>query len=226
MKWVVFFLIVVNFALLGFYQASSYMAEHQEVVAPPPPVPYTGSIKLLSEQELAALTKKTAEPLPAASPVASCYEWGSFNPADSARALSALRKLELQKPEIQISAKVVPKLESTRYWVYIPAQKTMEAAQAKNEEIKALGVSDTLILQDAQWHNAISLGMFKDEALANRFIDKLHAMGVKNAVKAKRGQGKNETSYVIRHVMPEQLVKLNELKPHFSTGELKQIDCN
>jgi cell division protein FtsN len=225
MKLLVIFLLVVNFGLLGFFLASDYMLAHQDAVIAPPPPPYTGAIKLLSDADVAALPKKAPEPTPAptvsATPTESCYEWGSFNTADSARALSALKKLDLQ-----INAKAVPKQESTRYWVYIPAQKTMQEAQTKNEEIKALGVDDTVILQDAQWHNAISLGMFKDEALANKFIDKLHAMGIKNAVKAKRGFGNNQTSYTIHNVQPEQLEKLTALKPHFSTGELKQVDCN
>ncbi len=228
MKLLVIFLLIVNFGLLSFFLASDYMLAHQDAVVVPPPPPYTGAIKLLSDADVASLPKKAAEPAPAVSvaPTESCYEWGSFNTADSARALSALKKLKLQMPGLQISAKAVSKQESTRYWVYIPAQKTMEDAQAKNDEIKALGVQDTLILQDSQWHNAISLGMFKDEVLANKFIDKLHAMGIKNAVKAKRGFGSNQTSYTMHHVQPEQLTKLTALKPHFSTGELKQVDCN
>ncbi len=228
MKWLVILLLVANFGLLGFFLASDYMLAHQDAIVTPPPPPYTGAIKLLSDADVAALPKRAPEPAPvvAVTPTESCYEWGSFNTADSARALSALKKLNLQKPDMQITAKAVPKQESTRYWVYIPAQKTMEEAQTKNDEIKALGVNDTLILQDAQWHNAISLGMFKDEALANKFIDKLHAMGIKNAIKAKRGFGNNQTSYTIHNVQPEQLVKLTALKPHFSTGELKQVDCN
>ena len=226
MKWLAMILLAVNFGLLGFFIASNYMLEHQDaVVVPPPPPPYNGPIKILSEQELAAMPKKAAgavsEPI---KPAESCVEWGSFNQTDSARALAALQKLNLQKTDI--TAKPVAKLESTRYWVYIPPRKSLADAQAKNDEIKALGVEDSLILQDAQWKNAISLGIFKDETLANKFIDKLHGMGVNNAVKLKRGQGKNETSYIIRHVQPEQLLKLTALKPHFSVGEIKQVDCN
>jgi len=223
MKWLVLILLIANFGLLGFFLASDYMLAHQDAVVTPPPPPYTGAIKLLSEADVAALPKKAPAPAPAVSvtPTESCYEWGSFNPADSVRALTELKKLDLQ-----ITDQPVTKMESARYWVYIPPLNSLEDAQAKNEEIKALGVEDTLILQDTQWKNAISLGIFKNEALANKYIDKLHGMGVDNAVKQKHGQGKTETSYIIRHVQPEQLVKLTALKPHFSAGELKQVDCN
>lgn len=222
MKWVVFALLVLNFALLGFYLASSYMAEPQEAVVATRP-PYNGPIRLLSAQDLAALPKKTPDPAAAAPEirnVESCFEWGSFNTADAARALAALRKLDLK-----VTAKKIPRQESTRYWVYIPPLKTLEEAQAKNEEIKALGVEDTMILQDAQWRNAISLGLFKEESLASKFVDKLHGMGIANATKVTRGQGNNQTSYLIRHASPQQAIKLAELKPNFSAGELKQIDC-
>jgi cell division septation protein DedD len=224
MKLLVILLLIVNFGLLSFYVASGYVADHQDVVAAPPPPPYNGPIKLLTPADVDALPKKAPEPaapVVSVKPVESCYEWGSFNTADSARARAALKKLNLQS-----TPKAVPKQESTRYWVYIPAQKTMEAAQTKNEEIKALGVNDTLILQDAQWHNAISLGLFKDETLADKFIAKLHGMGVNNAVKSKRGFGNNQTSYAFHNIQPEQLTKLTALKPHFSTGELKQISCD
>ncbi|HEY7986260.1 MAG TPA: SPOR domain-containing protein [Methylophilaceae bacterium] len=227
MKWLVIALLTVNFGLLSFYVASNYVADHQDAVVAPPPPPYNGPIKLLTPADVDALPKKATTPPPAPAPVVSvkptesCYEWGSFNTADSARARAALKKLSLQT-----TAKAVPKQESTRYWVYIPAQKSIQDAQAKNDEIKAMGVNDTVILQDAQWHNAISLGMFKDETLANKFIDKLHAMGITNAVKTKRGFGNNQTSYTIHNIQPEQLVKLTALKPHFSTGELKQVSCD
>jgi hypothetical protein len=224
MKWVVFALLVLNFALLGFYLASSYMAEPQEAsVAPPASPPYNGPIRLLSAQDLAALPKKTPDPAasaPVMRDIESCYEWGSFKPTDAARALAALKRLNLQA-----TAQQLPKLASGRYWVYIPPLDSPAETQAKRKELRSLGVEETLIVQDVQLRNGISLGLFKEEALADKLIYKLHNLGVENVIKTKRGQGINETNYIIRHISPQQTLKLAELKPHFSASELNQIDC-
>ncbi len=224
MKWVIWGLLFVNFSLLGFFQASGFIKQQEPDTGTEAVKPVENAIKVLSNEELTAMPKRAPEP-PVVAPsvsVLTCYEWGSFAAADAVRAQTALKKLGLSAIT-QSQEKSSP--EKTRYWVYIPAQKTLSLAQAKLDELKTLGVAEALIIQDPKWRNAISLGMFKDEKLANDFLEKLRGMGVKSAVKAKRRQGSKETNLIINDVSPEQAQKLTELKPHFSRGELSTIDC-
>ena len=225
MKWVIWALVIINCAFLGFFQVSRIVKEQAEdtetSVEAPTKTANDNPIKILSDAEVAVLPKRDPEPSPVVA-APTCFEWGSFAAADASRAQAALKKLGLSatsKPVEKASA------EKTRYWVYIPPLKTMELAQAKNDELKGLGVEETLIIQEPKLRFAISLGLFKDEKLANEFIAKLRDMGVKGAVKAKRGQSAKEVSLMINNVSSEQAQKLNELKPHFSHGELSAADC-
>jgi hypothetical protein len=218
MKWLVWILLILNFTLLGFFIASSYFAD-----PPPDPLavaPYNGPIKILTPEELATMPKKTPEPAAPAPVVVSCYEWSGIPPGDASRVKLALKKLGLEA-----TAKSQSQDGKTRYWVYLPAQKSMAQAEAKVAELQGMGISDSLIIQDPKWRYAISLGIFKDEALANAFLQKLKGLGVKNAAKIKRDHGNTQTNYSIRNVSPEDAEKLNALKPHFSGSELNAVDC-
>jgi len=222
MKWVIWGLLFVNFALFGFFQASGFIKQEADTGTETITKPIENSIKILSDEQLAAMPRRAPEPVTPSIPVVACYEWGSFSATDANRAQVALKKLGLtviKKPVDKASS------EKTRFWVYIPPQKTMELATAKNEELKGLGIEESLIIQDPKMRFAISLGLFKDEKLANEFLEKLRGMGVKSAVKAKRGQGTKEVNLTINNVSPEQVQQMAELKPQFSHGELSTIDC-
>lgn len=229
MKWLVWILLILNFTLLGFFIASSYVADP----APEPvaAVPDNSPIKVLSPEELAAMPKKVPPPptpAPAPAPVAApvevvqtvCYEWGSFNAADAEKTAVALKHQGLQATP-QKQAHGTP----SRYWVYLPPQKSMAAAEAKVAELHTLGIKDSFIVQDQKMRYAISLGVFKDENLASTYLQKLRDIGIKNAVKADRDNGNTQTTYLIRNLSPTEVGKLNTLKSHFSGSELNPIDC-
>ncbi len=221
MKWLVWVLLILNFALLGFFLASSYFADPPP--EPAPPAPYTGNIKLLTPEMLAAMPRKAAPAAPAAEPApTACYEWSGFNPAEAARAPLALKQLGLQG-----TARKRAETSKKRFWVYIPAQKSLALAEAKVAELQALGVADSFIVQEPRWRYAISLGIFKDETLASDYLQKLRGMGVKTATKAKRddGNGSAQTSYLISGVSAPEIAKLDALKPQFPGSELNPVDC-
>lgn len=226
MKWLIWILLVLNFALLGFFLASSYVADPP--TEPAPAAPYSGSIKLLTPEMLAAMPKKAqpaspAEPAaPTPTPTPACYEWSGFTATEAARAPLALKKLGLQAtPKKQAES------GKKRYWVYIPPQKSMPQAETKIAELRILGITDSFIVQDPKWRYAISLGIFKDEALANDYLQKLHGMGIKSATKAKRDEGSNNTqiSYIVSIGAGIEPPDLNALKTRFPGSELNPVDC-
>ena len=74
------------------------------------------------------------------------------------------------------------------WWVHVPTLGSKEAAERKAAEIRKLGVDDLFIVQDpgpAQF--AISLGLYKNEAQANRLLESLREKGVRSAQVAGRG---------------------------------------
>lgn len=221
MKWLVGLLLLVNALLLGYFQL--LMPRH--VDAPLHDLE-PDKIKIVSPEELAAKAKpespslSVATPEPIAPPVAVCYEWGSFAAVDAARAKAALEHLSLDVTVTRHTPQ-----EAIRYWVYIPPLKTPEAAQAKVAEVQQLGVEETFIIQDPKWRNAISLGVFRDEGLANKFLEDLHSRGVKSAVKGQRNLDGEHTGYLIRNMTPAQQEQVDKLQPEFPGSDLKQTTC-
>jgi hypothetical protein len=181
-------------------------------------------IRILSDAELAAMPRPEPVPEPPAAPapvVVTCYEWGNLAAVDAAHAQAALQELGLP---FSTKSQQDPGA-GARYWVYIPPQRNLARAQEKIRELKALGVKDSIIIKDPKWHHTISLGLFADEALAEQLMQKLRGKGVKNAIKARRGKGANTVSLIINDVLPDQALKLAELTPRPSHGQLSPVNC-
>jgi hypothetical protein len=224
MRLLLWLLLLSNVVLLAYFQLGSQqpagpLAGHQAIDP--------GKIRILTPEELARMPKRgdpllPASPSPAAAsmPVAACYEWGSFAAPDAARAKAALDRIGLES-----TAKPQTPQEAVRYWVYIPPRESLEKAQAKVDEIKALGIEESFIIQEPKWRFAVSLGVFKADALATKFLEELHSRGIKSAVKGRRNQEGWQTGYTIKNVLPAQAEEIGKLKPDFPGSELKQVNC-
>ena len=72
--------------------------------------------------------------------------------------------------------------ERPNYWVHMPASPSRQAAEAKAEELRDLGVTEFFILQETGPNNhAISLGLFSSKEGADSFLTSLRAKGVRSA---------------------------------------------
>jgi hypothetical protein len=225
MKWLLWMMILLNTLMFGYFNLSQ-----------PPKKLYSGDealhpekIVLLTQKDVDAMPKqsdigvevKPSTPLTESPPVVySCYEWGSFSPANLPRARNVLTKFSLEATMKQLTS-----IESVRYWIYVPPLKSTEAAQAKQSELANLGVQDTFIVQEPQWRNAISIGVFKDEQLASKLLEDLKTRGVRSAVKGVRNNEKSQASLLINHVSPEMASEIDKLKPDFAGSELKPVSC-
>ncbi len=223
MRWVALILLLLNVGLFGYFKLGAdsvveVQAGH-EPIAP-------DDIRLLTPDELDRLPKKqkpvATAPTPAAPPPpqTACYEWGSFAAANVPRARNILDKFSLHADVHQTGSQ-----EATRYWVYIPPLATPDKAQAKNAEVRALGVDESFVVQEPQWHNAISFGVFKDESLATKLLNDLHAKGVKSAVKGVRNHENGQSSFLIRDVTEAVASDIGNLQPDFPGSELKKVTC-
>ncbi|MEO6118532.1 MAG: sporulation protein [Methylotenera sp.] len=224
MKRLVWLLLLLNAGLLAYFNLdhilpSAPLAKTVEITPE--------KIKVLSQKEIEALPRKM-EPTPAlnaeaaiATPVSTCFEWGVFSATGLVGAQYAVNKLALQA-----TVKNQTYQEAKRFWVYKPPLKSTIEAQAKAQELQALGVTDLFVIQEARWRNAISFGVFEDEQLANRLVSELKAKGIKDVVKALRNQGRGHSSLLFSNLATNQIAELNQLKSEFPEAALKEVACN
>ena len=243
MKLFVCLLVLFNMGLLAYFNMDL-------IVPKPAAVDHSiqpEKLKVLSEKELEAMPKKHAQPaVSATSPVVStaaqvsvqtaeqatqvltsqaptsCYKWGNFTKTNLPSAQVVLVRLGLQSVVNQEAVAQVDK----RFWVYYPPLKSAALAQQKAAEIKALGINELFIVQDSQWRNAISFGLFQDEQLATNLLNELQAKGVKSVTKALHNPGKSLTSLLIKAVSADAALELQKIKPEFVGTELVSVACS
>jgi hypothetical protein len=233
MRLFVWLLVLLNVGLLAYFNL--------DLILPKPAVVdraiQAEKLKVLTEKELDALPKKetiTAEASknPDMQVVVaqtsnqaqiSCYKWGNFTKTNLPAAQVVLVRLGLQSDVNQELSQ--PAQADKRFWVYYPPLKSAALAQQKAEEIKALGMTDLYIVQDSQWRNAISFGLFQDEQLATNLLAELQAKGVKGATKALHNPGKSLSSLLIKAVNADAATELQKVKPEFLGTELAPVSC-
>jgi len=147
-----------------------------------------------------------------------CLEWGTFEADEAPRAEAALAKLDL-------GDKLAAGDGEGAYWVYIPPFKSKADADRKAAELKAIGVGDFTIVQDAgRWRFAISLGAFRSEEAAAGHLAQLKLKGVRSAILGRREAGQKRT-YVIRDPGDAIVARIAELKPEFPNAQLRATAC-
>ncbi len=233
MKWLFGLLLTVNLIFFAYMQWGEILTGennnllHQPalnaeklklLVAPPPEV-------------RAPAPLPTVAPLPPSVPVVSqvpptndtaCLEWGEFSGGDLKRANSALAKLNLGD---QLSQRQVDYISG--YWAYIPPSRTRAEIDKKVSVLKARGVADYFIVQEpGKWHNAISLGVFKTNEAAQKFVDKLAAKGIKTPVVGERKSKLKFTVFVLKKPDVAVIEKVAELHRKFDGSELRSAVCN
>jgi hypothetical protein len=94
-----------------------------------------------------------------------------------------LAEVEAFKSElVGLLVEIGPAEGATSYWVHIPPLPNKAAVDKKAGELRGLGVKDFYVMQEEGTNqNAISLGLFKSEALATEFLQSLTKRGVRSA---------------------------------------------
>ncbi len=116
--------------------------------------------------------------------------------------------------------------ESGTWWVYIPPQGSSAAAQKKLGEVHALGVEEGYILQEnTRWKFAISLGVFKTEEAAKKFLATLQGKGVRSAQAGPRKHGTDRTFFLVRPADEALAAQVNKLKHAFPESRVTSSPC-
>ena len=165
-------------------------------------------------------------PAPAPAPVtalarATCLEWGSFGAGELARAQSALDRIALGARARRAQVGVI-----AGYWVYVPPLRSQAAMERKAAELRNLGVDEYFpILDPGRWRYAISLGVFRSEEGATRYLAQLRQMGVRSATVGEREQRMTQTAFLISEATDEESAKLADLRNEFPGSELRTVEC-
>jgi hypothetical protein len=114
-----------------------------------------------------------------------CIQLVSFTAAEAGRFEARMAELGLAD---RASRRDVPTPSS--YMVMIPPQGSREAADAKTEELRRLGITDTFIIQDnsaRRW--GIALGTFRTDEAAQAHLAAMSRRGVRTARVEQFGTG-------------------------------------
>jgi len=213
MRWVFLLLLAVNigFGVFVFFMDKALNPDAQLIalqmnadkvrIVPPRPAP--------------------APALVTASTRAACIEWGGFGTGELARAQGALDRLGLGARARRVEVSV-----TAGYWVFIPPQRSQVAMERKVTELRKLGVNEYFLIVDpGRWRYAISLGVFRSEAGATRYLAQLRQKGVRSATVGEREQRVTQTAFLIREPTEEESANLAELKNEFPGSELRVVEC-
>lgn len=104
-----------------------------------------------------------------------CAEYGPFGDRSAATQLAA--RLDRDGAATVIVARRAS--VAGGYWVYFPPYSSHDAAKAMAAKLRQRGVKDLFIVADGKQRNAISVGVFSDEAGARRRRKHLVELGFK-----------------------------------------------
>jgi len=168
-------------------------------------------VRIISPEELARIVASRRR--------VACVELGPIAADDATRAEQAVTGVAAG---LKLSQRRVE--DPARWWVYIPPLATRQAAAQRAAELKKQGVEDSsLVNDDPQWRNAISLGVFRTEEAATSRAEALRKRGVRGAQVAQR-EGTGARVYVqLRDVLEPVRSRLIELKDGFPGSDVR--DC-
>jgi len=158
--------------------------------------------------------------LAARAPVA-CLEWSNLGGPDVARAENALEKLGIEPARIE---RIVA--DADGYWVHMPPVDNKAEVDRKIGELKALGVQEFFVVQEAgEWRNAISLGIFRSDEAANVFLASLRQRGVRSAVVSRRERLLKQVMFYMREPDEALVAKLAEIQRNYPGTTIKAAPC-
>lgn len=217
MRLLFLLLVLANLAFLAYTQMARERAGEAQRIPALQIRPDT--IKLIGRGEGAAGKGGTAVPAPTAP--AACLEWGEFAGGEASRAAAAFARLDLPPSQVQRTV-----TDAGGYWVHIPPGKNKAEVDRRVAELKALNVPDIFVVQEAgQWRNAISLGIFRTEEGAQKFLAGLREKGVKTAVTERREKFLRTTVYLVREPGEPVIAQLAELQREFPGSQIKAVAC-
>jgi hypothetical protein len=150
-----------------------------------------------------------------------CMEWGGFSGAELVRANKLLAGMSLGNKLSQRQTE-----QTNGYWVYIPPLKDKIAVTQKLVQLKARGVEDYFVVQDdTPLNNAISLGVFKTEDAAKKFLVELQGKGVRTALVGGKSGKLKSVAFIFNSIDHTSANRLGAMQKEFGDSQLKNVPC-
>lgn len=170
--------------------------------APPPePVSLPGAESPSAETETVATPAPTSATTPEVPAADASKSAKTEAEAASCRLLAGLneKQLDTYRDLIKENHGAVELSETTQegsksYWLHVPAFANRQQAERRAAEIKTLGVADVFVTGESHpTPNSLSLGLYKNEAVAEEAKKKLVKLGITNAVIEERSASRTFT---------------------------------
>ncbi|MDD5057885.1 MAG: SPOR domain-containing protein [Sideroxydans sp.] len=240
-KWILGLLLLANIVFFAVMRFGGTLTENPDIpvaqaeISPDkirlasevlPAVSGVAAIKPVSAVAAPALAASAPviilSPVAVVSPKKQCLEWGEFSGSGLVQAQTALDGL-------QLGDKLKPRTveHASGFWVYIPPLKNHAEVLLKIKQLKQLGVNEHFVVQeDGAWLNAISLGVFRTEESAQKFLAGLRGKGVHSAKVGERKTTLKFTLFEIAGADAAIADKVRALQKNFPDSEIKIQDCN
>lgn len=213
MKWLFWLLLTLVLASFAMMQWGSMLTGEDKSLQPQPPL-NADKIRLLPASLAASGVAQVAAPM-------ACMEWGEFFGKDMERARAALAGMNLGD---RLTQREVEQISG--YWVYLPPTRTHVELEKELAQLNELGIGEYFVVQEpGKWLNTISLGVFKAEEPANRFLKHIAAKGVKGAKVGARKSKVSLTVFELKNLDAQTVAKLTELQKDFAESDLKSSAC-
>lgn len=148
-------------------------------------------------------------PAPAAAPAPgtiACTQAGAFAAGDARRFESRIARLDLGARATRTD---LPFQEVTSHLVYLPPNGGKEGAERRVAELKERGVENFFVMQGEsplKW--AVSLGVFKTQASAQKLVAALAKQGVRGVRVLPRGPQGTRAAWQFRDLTPDERARL------------------
>lgn len=214
MKWLFGLLLLACLAFFGFMEWDGAGLGDSKNLQPQPSL-NPEKIRLLPAGGLSASSVQTV-----VQPAHVCMEWGDISGSELARATAGISALKLGN---SISQRQVEHVNG--YWVYIPPPKNIAEVEKSVAKIKEIGLKEYFVVEEAgKWRNAISLGVFKTEDAAHKYLESLLVKGMKSAKVGERMSKDMITVFVLKDPDVGMMAKMAAIQKDFPESELKAVN--
>lgn len=149
-------------------------------------------------------------------PVA-CTEVGNFSAAEARRFSSQLAE---RVPAVKFVRRETQEVAS--HMVYLPSLGSKEAADAKADEVRRLGISDFFVIQDSSpLRYGISLGIFKTDEAAQKQVASLVKRGLSGAKVGTRSVSSSKVAFQLRDLGGDARLAFDKIKLDFPAQEVR-----